>query len=89
MFYAAVSVPQSDKENKDIFMEKDEKGMPVYNAPCSPDGDEVMYAPSLAMVYSPVQRWRKLYSPDEALAHGTMFEELYKPLEIMRGCSHE
>ena len=34
----------------------------------------------LAMVYSPHQCWRMLYSPDEALKRGTMFEELYKPL---------
>ncbi len=35
----------------------------------------------LAMVYSPYQCWRMLYSPMDALAHGTLFEELYKPLE--------
>ena len=35
---------------------------------------------SLAMVYSPKQSWRMLYSPDAALEHGTLFEELYKPL---------
>lgn len=40
----------------------------------------------LAMVYSPHQCWRMLYSPSEALGHGTLFEELYKPLE---GYSHE
>ena len=34
----------------------------------------------LAMVYSPYQSWRMLLSPDDALAHGTLFEELYKPL---------
>lgn len=35
----------------------------------------------LAMVYSPYQCWRMLYSEMDALDHGTMFEELYKPLE--------
>ena len=35
----------------------------------------------LAMVYSPYQCWRMLYSPDEALNHGCLFEELNKPLE--------
>ena len=35
----------------------------------------------LAMVYSPYQCWRKMYSPNEALSKGTLFEELYKPLE--------
>ena len=35
----------------------------------------------LAMVYSPMQCWRMLYSPEKALMRGTMFEELDKPLE--------
>lgn len=35
----------------------------------------------LAMVYSPMQCWRRLYTPDEALTRGTLFEELYKPYE--------
>lgn len=35
----------------------------------------------LAMVYSPMQCWRRLYTPDEALMSGTLFEELYKPYE--------
>ena len=35
----------------------------------------------LAMVYSPMQCWRRLYTPDEALMKGTLFEELNKPYE--------
>ena len=35
----------------------------------------------LAMVYSPMQCFRMLYSPEKALMRGTMFEELDKPLE--------
>ena len=38
----------------------------------------------LAMVYSPMQCWRRLYTPADALMHGTLFEELYKPLEEVR-----
>lgn len=38
-------------------------------------------ARQLAMVYSPHQCWRMLYSPDVALERGTLFEELDKPLE--------
>ena len=38
-------------------------------------------ARQLAMVYSPYQCWRMLYSPDKALERGTLFEELDKPLE--------
>ena len=35
----------------------------------------------LAMVYSPMQCWRRLYTPEEALIKGTLFEELNKPYE--------
>lgn len=36
----------------------------------------------LAYVYAPDQHFRMLYSAYEALAHGTLFEELYKPKEV-------
>ena len=36
----------------------------------------------LAYVYAPDQRFRMLYSADDALKHGTLFEELYKPREV-------
>ena len=36
----------------------------------------------LAMVYAPVQHFRAMYSPEDALSHGTLFEELYKPLGV-------
>ena len=42
-------------------------------------GDGTMGA-SLAMVYSPRQYWRDVYSPVEALDRGTLFAELDKPL---------
>lgn len=35
----------------------------------------------LAMVYSPHQCFRMLYTPEKALMRGTLFEELDKPLE--------
>ena len=34
---------------------------------------------SLAMVYSPCQDFKDLFDPTEALCHGTLFSELYKP----------
>lgn len=37
--------------------------------------------PSLAMVYSPIQKWQKMLSPEEALSKGSMFVELIKPFE--------
>ena len=36
----------------------------------------------LAYAYVPWQKWRMLYSPTEALANGTLFEELNKPLGV-------
>ena len=36
----------------------------------------------LAYVYAPNQNFRLLYSAEEALKHGTLFEELYKPMEV-------
>ena len=36
----------------------------------------------LAYVYAPNQNFRLLYSAEEALKHGTLFKELYKPKEV-------
>ncbi len=36
----------------------------------------------LAYVYAPDQKFRLLYSANDALKHGTLFEELYKPKEV-------
>ncbi len=36
----------------------------------------------LAYVYAPNQTFRMLYSANDALKHGTLFEELYKPMEV-------
>ena len=33
----------------------------------------------LAMVYSPLQKWRNIYDNETALMNGTIFEELYLP----------
>lgn len=64
-------------------MERNEKGYPVY-----PETDEVQQGDStlddkpLAYAYVPIQRWRMLYSDKDALYKGTLFEELYKPMEV-------
>ena len=36
----------------------------------------------LAYAYVPIQKWRMLYSTEDALERGTMFEELDKPKEV-------
>ena len=36
----------------------------------------------LAYVYAPDQVFRMLYTANDAMRHGTLFEELYKPMEV-------
>ena len=36
----------------------------------------------LAYVYAPTQKFCMLYSAEQALKHGTLFENLYKPLGV-------
>ena len=50
--------------------------------PCNPQNGQMM-GDSLAMVYSPKQYWADLFSEDEALLHGTLFKDLYKPIEVI------
>ena len=45
-------------------------------------GDASLGDKPLAYAYVPIQRWRMLYAEECALAHGTLFEELYKPMEV-------
>lgn len=51
------------------------------NHTCGGDGSCLDYKP-LAYVYAPDQMFRMLYSANDALKHGTLFEELYKPREV-------
>ena len=51
------------------------------NHTCGGRGDCLDYMP-LAYVYAPDQAFRMLYSAEDALNHGTLFEELYKPMEV-------
>ncbi len=49
---------------------------------CRENLDAALGDKPLAYAYVPIQSWRMLYSPSDALAHGTLFEELYKPKEV-------
>ena len=62
-------------------MEKNENGYPRTTAPCDPQSDPLDSLP-LGYSYTPIQRWRMMYRPAEALSRGTLFEELYKPMEV-------
>ena len=44
--------------------------------------DNCLDSRPLAYVYAPNQRFCMLYSAKDALDHGTLFESLYKPMEV-------
>ena len=48
---------------------------------CGGTGDCLDEKP-LAYVYAPNQKFCMLYSAEDALSHGTLFEDLYKPMEV-------
>ena len=52
-----------------------------HNYACGGDGSCLDNLP-LAYVYAPSQKFRMLYSAGDALKHGTLFEELYKPMGV-------
>ena len=60
---------------------------PEGNLSCNQNDDPphecptMLSAPSLAMVYSPLQCWRSLLEPEEALQNGSLFAELVMPFE--------
>ena len=62
-------------------MERNENGMPRVTSPCDPAADP-LDSLLLGYSYTPIQRWRMMYRPEEALSRGTLFEELYKPMEV-------
>ena len=67
-------------------MERNAKGMPedMRNTqdPCREGDDATLHDKPLAYAYVPIQRWRMLYTPENALMRGTLFEELDKPMEV-------
>ena len=63
-------------------MERNEKGYPVKMSECPESDEATLFDKPLAYAYVPIQRWRLLYPTDKALGMGTLFEELYKPMEV-------
>ena len=57
------------------------EGDAMHHAGCGGRGDCLDTKP-LSYVYAPDQQFRLLYSAKEALSHGTLFEELYKPMGV-------
>ena len=71
--YGAVAVARCSSES--------DKGDSNGNVTVAEASARLVGAP-LAYVYAPTQAFRLLYSAPEALKHGTLFEELYKPMEV-------
>lgn len=65
-------------------MEKNENGYPVTDRSMQDlqCGDATLSDKPLGYAYVPIQRWRMLYNPENALKAGTLFEELYLPMEV-------
>ena len=65
-------------------MERNENGYPVADRsqPTEQCGEDTLCDKPLGYAYVPVQRWRMLYKPEDALKAGTLFEELYLPMEV-------
>jgi hypothetical protein len=70
------------KRKRTEKMEKNENGYPIMREGCYESEEATLHDKPLGYAYVPVQRWRMMYSPEEGLSRGTMFEELYKPLEV-------
>ena len=62
----------------------DQSGAGTAGAHCTSACGTSLNAPSLAMVYAPVQCWRGLLNPTEALKQGSQFSELVLPFEGYR-----
>ena len=80
-----------DRINEELLQRGNNQNFPPRaNTRINCRGDDVDNAPyqrltwgldnyPLASVYSPIQIWRNLYEPDEALKKGTLFKELDLP----------
>lgn len=71
---------QSNNGNRAQNAPSNINGTTVGNGGCG--GTGAIDSFPLAYVYAPNQNFRMLYSAEEALKHGTLFEELYKPKEV-------
>lgn len=63
-------------------MERNQNGYPMPSPRAQEACEADLGGLPLAYAYVPIQCWRMLYSTEEALSHGTLFEELDKPLGV-------
>ncbi len=69
---------------KDSEMERNQNGYPTpaEMGGCKENDEAALFGKPLAYAYVPVQSWRRVYPEGDALSHGTLFEELYKPMGV-------
>ena len=67
-------------------MERNMKGVPTERLDMSencPESESATLSDKpLGYAYVPIQRWRMLYTPEQGLGRGTIFEELDMPMEV-------
>ncbi len=64
-------------------MERNEKGYPERLVEDCPEGAEAtLHGMPVGYAYVPIQHFRMMFPVEDALKHGTLFEELYLPLGV-------
>lgn len=67
-------------------MERNVKGIPEERREiadtCYENESATLSDKPIGYAYVPIQRWRMLYTPEQGLARGTVFEELDMPMEV-------
>lgn len=63
---------------------------PAQEAPPPPPvSEQCGFCITLAMSYVPMQKWQKLYEPEDGFSRGTIFEELDLPFIGKGDCRHD
>ena len=85
-----------DRAAEELLRQMAEQGCGRESGGCSDDSHHSwgLIDYPLAMVYSPMQKWRNIYDGETALVRGTIFEELDLPFVgkcycEREGCSNE
>lgn len=67
-------------------MERNVKGIPedrpMVTETCPENESATLSDKPIGYAYVPIQRWRMLYTPEQGLERGTVFEELDMPMEV-------
>ncbi len=73
---------EPSQRNEGMFPQNSVRLCPKGNGNMCPQDSGMLDSLALAYAYVPMQKFRLLYSPEKALARGTLFEELDLPLGV-------